>query len=72
MADSTCESEHIEASEASKEAFWLNNFIGDLGFVPTINELVDIFCDNKGAVALTKEPRGHCRSRHIDRKYYFI
>ena len=36
MADSTCESEYIAASKASKEAIWLKNFIGDLGVVPTI------------------------------------
>ena len=72
VADSTCESEYIAASEASKEAIWLKNFIGDLGVVPAIKEPMEIFCDNEGAVALTKEPRDHGRSRHIDRKYHFI
>ena len=72
VADSTCESEYIAVSEASKEAIWLKNFIGDLGVVPTIKEPMEIFCDNEGAVALTKEPRDHGRSRHIDRKYHFI
>ena len=72
VADSTCESEYIVASEASKKAIWLKNFIGDLGAVPSIKEPMEIFCDNEGAVALTKEPRDHGRSRHIDRKYHFI
>ena len=62
VADSTCESEYIAASEASKEAIWLKNFIGDLGVVPAIKEAMEIFCDNEGAVALTKEPRDHGRS----------
>ena len=31
VADSTCESEYIVASEAAKEAIRLRNFIGDLG-----------------------------------------
>ncbi|CAH1448519.1 unnamed protein product [Lactuca virosa] len=72
VADSTCESEYIAASEASKEAIWLKNFIGDLGVVSSIKEPMEILCDNEGAVALTKEPRDHGRSRHIDRKYHFI
>lgn len=72
VADSTCESEYIAASEASKEAAWLRNFIGDLGVVPTIQEPMELFCDNEGAVALTKEPRDHGKTRHIDRKYHFI
>ena len=50
----------------------MKNFIGDHGVVPTIKEPMEIFCDNEGAVALTKEPRDHGRSRHIDRKYHFI
>jgi len=72
VADSTCESEYIAASEASKEAAWLRNFIGDLGVVPTIQEPMELFCDNEGVVALTKEPRDHGKTRHIDRKYHFI
>ncbi|CAH1451344.1 unnamed protein product [Lactuca virosa] len=72
VADSTCESEYIAATEASKEAIWVKNFIGDLGVAPAIKERMEIFCDNEGAVALTKEPRDHGRSRHIDRKYHFI
>ena len=70
--DSTCESEYITASEASKEAIWLKKFIGDLGVVPSIKEPVEIFCNNEGAVALNKEPRDHGRSRKINRKYHFI
>ncbi|CAH1415477.1 unnamed protein product [Lactuca virosa] len=72
VADSTCESEYIAASEAAKETIWLRNFIGDLGVVPAIKEPMEIFCDSNSAVALAKEPRDHGRSRHIDRKYHFI
>jgi len=72
VADSTCESEYIAASEAAKEAIWLKNFIGDLGVVPAIKEPMEIFCDSESVVALAKEPRDHGRSRHIDRKYHFI
>ena len=72
VADSTCESEYIAASKAAKEAIWLKNFIGDLGVLPAIKEPMEILCDNKSAVALAKEPRDHGRSKHIDRKYYFI
>ncbi|KAI3788052.1 hypothetical protein L2E82_00677 [Cichorium intybus] len=72
VADSICESEYIATSEAAKEAAWLKNFIGDLGVVPSIQELMELFCDNEGAVALTKEPIDHGKSRHIDRKYHYI
>ncbi|CAH1448978.1 unnamed protein product [Lactuca virosa] len=62
VADSTCKLEYIASSEASKEEIWLKNFIGDLGVVPAIEDPMEIFCDNEGAVALTKEPKDHGRS----------
>ena len=43
-----------------------------LGVVPNIKDPVEIFCDNEGAVALTKEPHIHERSRHILRKYHYV
>ena len=72
VAESTCESEYIAASEAAKEATWLQNFIGDLGVVPTISEPIKIFCDNTGAVALTKEPKDHGKTKHIKRKFHYV
>ncbi|GJR98351.1 retrotransposon protein, putative, ty1-copia subclass [Tanacetum coccineum] len=48
------------------------NFIGDLGFVPTVQDPIEIFYDNESAVALTKEPKDHGKSKHIERKYHFV
>ena len=72
VAFSTCESKYISASEASKEATWIRNFIGDLGVVSSNEDPIEILCDNEGAVNLTKEPRDHGRSRNIKRKYHYI
>ena len=72
VAESTCESEYIAVSEAAKEATWLQNFIGDLGVVPSIHEPMEIFCDNTGAVALCKEPKDHGKTKHIKRKYHYV
>ncbi|GJX52596.1 hypothetical protein Tco_0280965 [Tanacetum coccineum] len=72
VVDSTCESEYIAACEALKEAIWMKNFIGDLGVVQTVQDPIEIFCDNKSAVALTKEPKDHGKSKHIEIKYHFV
>ncbi|GKA45079.1 putative RNA-directed DNA polymerase, partial [Tanacetum coccineum] len=66
VADSTCESEYIAACEDSKEAIWMKNFIGDLGIVPTVQDPIEIFCDNESAVALTKEPKDHEKDKPAD------
>ncbi|GJX70879.1 retrotransposon protein, putative, ty1-copia subclass [Tanacetum coccineum] len=51
VADSTCKSEYIAACEASKEAIWMKIFIGDLGVVSTVQDPIEIFCDNESEVA---------------------
>ncbi|KAL0394458.1 UNVERIFIED_CONTAM: Retrovirus-related Pol polyprotein from transposon TNT 1-94 [Sesamum latifolium] len=71
-ADSTTEAEYIVASEAAKEAFWMKNYIQELGVVPSIAEPVVIFCDNNSAIAQAKEPRSHHRSKHILRRYHLL
>ena len=51
IADSTMEVEYIAASEATKEAVWLRNFLIDLGVVPLVLSAITLYCDNSGAVA---------------------
>nr|GEV25553.1 hypothetical protein [Tanacetum cinerariifolium] len=41
-ANFTCGSEYIAACEASKEAIWMKNFIGDPGVVPTVLDPIEI------------------------------
>ncbi|GKE69466.1 hypothetical protein Tco_1527538, partial [Tanacetum coccineum] len=50
----------------------MKNFIGDLGVVPTVQDPIEILCDYESAVALTKEPKDHGKSKHIERKYHFV
>ncbi|KAK8705029.1 hypothetical protein V6N13_048640 [Hibiscus sabdariffa] len=72
VADSTTEAEYIAASEAAKEAVWIKKFITELGVIPSITDVVDLYCDNNGAIAQAKEPRSHQRSKHILRRFHLI
>nr|GEY68505.1 putative retrotransposon protein [Tanacetum cinerariifolium] len=72
VAKFTCESEYIAACVALKEAIWIKNFIRDLGVVLTVQDPIEILCDNESAVALTKEPKDHGKSNHIEREYHFV
>ncbi|KAL4361053.1 hypothetical protein GQ457_04G019690 [Hibiscus cannabinus] len=67
VADSTTEAEYIAASEAAKEAF-----ITSLGVIPSIVDVVDLYCDNNGAIVQANEPRSHQRSKHILRRFHLI
>ncbi|XP_076952723.1 uncharacterized protein LOC143626547 [Bidens hawaiensis] len=69
---STIESEYIAASLAAQEAAWIRKFITDLGVVRTIQDPLEIFCDNEGAIAQIKEPCAHQKTRHIERRFNYI
>ena len=72
VADSTIKSEYIAASEAAKKDIWIKKFITRLGVVPSISDLVGLYCDNNRAITNAKEPRSHQRSKHILRRYHLI
>ena len=72
VADSTTEAEYIAACEAAKEGVWIRNFLDDLDIFPASVKLLELYCDNYGAIAQAKEPRNHHNVRHIDRKYHLI
>ena len=67
VAGSKCEAEYIAASEAAHEGVWMKEFISDLGVIPGASGPMKIFCDNTGAIALTKESRFYKRTKHIKR-----
>jgi hypothetical protein len=68
---STCEAEYDAAAQAAREAVWtlalLNEICADI--LPTP---ISIREDNQGAIALSKNPVGHGKNKHIDIKKHFI
>ncbi|KAM6580794.1 hypothetical protein CsatA_004568 [Cannabis sativa] len=61
-----------DVTEAAKELVWLRKFFTSIGVVPGMEKLLVLLCDNNGAIANSKEPRSHKRSKHIERKYHII
>jgi hypothetical protein len=66
-ADSTTETEHISASEAAKNVIWIKKFIIKLGVVPSIVDIVVLYCDNNEVITQSKKPRSHRRSKYVIR-----
>ena len=67
---SSCEVEYVAAAAAACQGIWLSRLIGDL--MGTKEASVKLFMDNVSAIALSKNPVHHDRSKHIDTKYHFI
>eukprot|EP00965_Chrysotila_dentata_P098032 3241594-Pleurochrysis_carterae.AAC.1 len=70
VALSSCEAEIIAASEATKEAVYLRTLFADLGLPAP--EPTALAMDNKPAIDLAYNPEHHQRSKHIDRRHFFV
>ena len=69
VALSSCEAEFMAATEAAKQAIWLQELMCE--FVGNACKKVIIKVDNKSAISLTKNPVFHGRSKHIHRRFHF-
>ena len=36
------------------------------------SDVILLYCDNNGAIALAKEPKSHKKSKHIERRHHII
>ncbi|GKF92145.1 hypothetical protein Tco_0278864 [Tanacetum coccineum] len=59
LATSSAEAEYIATYDASKEAVWVRKFISGLGVVPKIEEPINMYCDNTGAITIANKIRNH-------------
>ncbi|KAH9655560.1 Integrase catalytic domain-containing protein [Citrus sinensis] len=69
VALSTTEAEYIALTKAVKEAIWLRGLVSELGFK---QEVVVVGCDSLSAIQLSKNPKYHERTKHIDVRMHFI
>ncbi|KAL1269569.1 hypothetical protein QQF64_031858 [Cirrhinus molitorella] len=71
VALSTCEAEYMALAVTAQESMYLvqllNSMENNCLFMP-----VQIFEDNQGAIALSKNPVCHQRCKHVDVRYHFI
>lgn len=70
VALSSCEAEYIAAASAACQGLWLSRLLNDL--IGGAAKKFKLLVDNKSAIALTKNPVHHDRSKHIDTKFHFI
>ena len=70
MSKSSAESDCVVSSGACQEAVWLRRLLADIGLEQKGPST--IYEDNQGAIELTKNPRFHNRSKHIDVSFHYI
>ena len=67
---SSTESEYIALCSAAQETVWMRNLSKDTGLKRT--DATMIYEDNQGAIGLSRNPKHHPRTKHIDLKYPYI
>ena len=60
----------MAASEAAKEAVYLGSFLGELE--QHDNSPIDLRLDNKAAGDLAYNPEHHPKTKHIDRRHFYV
>ncbi|KAI3509130.1 hypothetical protein L1887_24156 [Cichorium endivia] len=70
VALSSAEAEYISLSLAGCQALWLRSILNDLKWTQVVP--TKLYCDNRSAIALTRNPVFHGKSKHIRVKYHFI
>ncbi len=70
VALSTCEAEYIGLAATNQERMYLSQLLN--GMDNRMYACKKVNGDNKGAIALSKNPVNRQRSKHIDVKYHFI
>ena len=71
VALSSCEAEIMAASEAAKDALYLQAFLVELGLA-TPEQIASLSVDNTAAIDLAYNPQHHKRTKHIERRHFFV
>jgi len=66
---SSTEAELVAANEGAKEVVWLSRLLQE---VTPLKEIPILQVDNAPAIRLSENPENHRRTKHIQRKHFFI
>nr|GEV29960.1 hypothetical protein [Tanacetum cinerariifolium] len=72
FATSSTNADYIADFDTSKEAVWIQKFIFGLGIVPTIEEPINMYYDNTGAIAIANDHGVIKGARHFRAKVHYL
>ena len=70
VALSSCEAEFMAGTKAARQAIWFCDVLSEV--TGCSRSKVTIRIENQSAIALTKNPVFHGRSKHIHSRYHFM
>ncbi|CAL8141056.1 unnamed protein product [Prunus armeniaca] len=70
VSRSNAEAEYRGMAQGVCELLWLRRLLRDLGFGPL--KPMDLYCDNKAAIAIAHNPVQHDRTKHVEVDRHFV
>ncbi|PNX94213.1 putative copia-type protein [Trifolium pratense] len=70
VALSSAEAEFRGMTKGLCELLWLKRLLTEIGFPPI--SMMNLFCDNKAAIAIAQNPVQHDRTKHVEVDRHFI
>ena len=70
VALSTVEAEYVAMSRCAQQMLWIQNWLDEANIKYNLPGIIK--GDNRGAIALTKNTRGHGKVKHIDIRHHYI
>ncbi|KAH9705857.1 hypothetical protein KPL70_012031 [Citrus sinensis] len=69
VALSTTEAEYMAATQAYKEAIWIQRLLEELGHK---QQKIPVFCDSQSVLHIARNPAFHSRTKHIGVQHHFV
>ncbi|KAG6505156.1 hypothetical protein ZIOFF_037506 [Zingiber officinale] len=70
VAQSTVEAEFVAPTSAVNQAIWLRKLLNDMSYIMEKETKVSV--DNQAALAISKNPVFHGKTKHFNVKYYYL
>jgi hypothetical protein len=69
---SSTEAEYVALTHAAKDILWIHKLLKEVTFLHSLSLPTILYCDNQGAIRLSKDATFHGRTKHIDVHFHFI
>ena len=69
---SSTEAEYVALTHSSKDILWIHKILSEFSHIFDFSIPTTLFCDNQGAIRLSKDSTFHARTKHIDIHFHFI
>ena len=69
---SSTEAKYVALTHATKDILWIHKLLKEFSFLHNLSLPTTLYCDNQGAIRLSKDSTFHGCTKHIDVHFHFI